>query len=99
MGALIFYTAIYFIGYYAVHFLNRLAGHALIRNRRIAGLVLVFIIGTVHAYKIISSPVPHDHGDGAGYALGLYVILPVTIIAAAVLYFAWQGKNDQDISS
>ena len=98
MGALIFYTVIYFIGYYMAHFLNRLAGHALVRSRRVSGLVLVFGVGAVHAYKIIRSPVPHDHGDGAGYALGWYVILPVTIIVAAVLYFAWQDKNDNDVS-
>ena len=29
MGALIFYTAIYFIGYFAAHFLNGVVGRAL----------------------------------------------------------------------
>ena len=99
MGALIFYIAIYFIGYYAAHLLNRMTGHALIRNRRLAGLVLVLTVSMAHAYKIISSPPPHDHDDGAGYALGLCVIMPVTIIVIAVLYLMWQERNDSDISS
>ncbi len=33
MGVLIFYIAIYFIGYYAAHWLNRMTGHILIRSR------------------------------------------------------------------
>ena len=37
MGALIFYIAIYFIGYYGAYLLNQMVGHALIRNRRMAG--------------------------------------------------------------
>ena len=98
MGALIFYIAIYFIGYYAAHWLNRMAGHVLIRNRRIAGLVLVLTASLGHGYKIMSTPPPHDHDDGAGYALGLYVIMPVTIIVIAVLYLMWLGGNDEDIS-
>lgn len=98
MGALIFYIAIYFIGYYGAYLLNQMAGHALIRNRRIAGLVLVLMVSTVHASKIISSPPPHEHGDGAGYALGLYVIMPVAIITIGVLYLMWQDENDKDIS-
>ena len=97
MGALIFYIAIYFIGYYAAHLLNQMAGYVLIRNRRIAGLVLVLTVSMVHGYKIISTPPPHDHGDEAGYALSLYVILPVAIIVIAVLFLAWQEGHDKDI--
>ncbi len=96
MGALIFYIVIYFIGYYAAHLLNWMMGRILIRNRRIAGLVLVLTVSTFHAYKIVTTSPPHDHGDGAGYALGLYVILPVTIVIIAVLYFMWQEKQDED---
>ncbi|MDN5881961.1 MAG: hypothetical protein L0H37_06285 [Nitrosospira sp.] len=87
MGALIFYTAVYFIGYYAAHLLNQLIGQALIRNRRAAGLVFVLTVSMGHGYKIISTPPPHDHGDGAGYALGLYVIMPVTIIVRSFTSF------------
>jgi hypothetical protein len=96
MGALIFYTAIYFIGYYAAHMLNQMAGRLLIQNRRLAALVLVLAVSLLHSYKIISMPPPHDHGDGAGYALGLYVILPVTIITIAVLYFVWQDRRERE---
>lgn len=95
MGALIFYTGIYFLGYYAAHLLNQAAGRALVSNRRIAGLVLVLTVSVAHAYKIISTPPPHDHGDGANYALGLYVILPVTIIAIAVFFFNRQEEQDR----
>ena len=98
MGALIFYIAIYFIGFYGAYLLNQMVGRTLIRNRHVAGLVLVVTVSMVHAYKIISSPPPHDHGDGAGYALGLYVIMPVAIITIGVLYLMWQDGNDKDIS-
>ncbi|SEL55291.1 hypothetical protein [Nitrosovibrio tenuis] len=96
MGALIFYTAIYFIGYYAAHLLNHVTGRIVIQNRRLAGLVLVLTVSLFHGYKITTTPPPHDHGDGAGYALGLYVLLPVTIIIIAVLYLMWQEKQDED---
>lgn len=97
MGALIFYIAVYFIGYYAAHLLNQAAGHILIRNRRIAGLVFVLTVSMVHGYKIISTPPPHDHNDGAGYALGVYVIMPVAIIVIAVLVLMWQEGHDKDM--
>lgn len=97
MGALIFYIAVYFIGYYAAHLLNQAVGHILIRNRRIAGLVFVLTVSMVHGYKIISALPPHDHDDGAGYALGVYVIMPVAIIVIAVLVFMWQEGHDKDM--
>ena len=55
MGALIFYTGIYFLGYYTAHLLNQAVGRALIANRRIAGLVLVLTVSMAHAYKIMTS--------------------------------------------
>jgi hypothetical protein len=94
MGALIFYTAIYFIGYYAARMLNQMVGHVLIQNRRLAGVVLVLTVSLFHGYKIITTPPPHDHGDGVGYAFGLYVLLPVMIIIIAVLYLAWQDREE-----
>ena len=95
MGALVFYTVIYFLGYYAAHMLNELSGRKLIANRRMGGLVLALLVGTAHGYKIISSPPPH-HGDGAGFALGLYVLLPLAIITIAVLYLNWQDRQDNE---
>jgi len=97
MGALIFYTAIYFIGYFAAHFLNRVVGRALFHNRKIAGLALTLLIGVFHGYKIITTNPPHDHGDEAAYALGLYVILPIAIIGIAVSYLMWQERHDDDV--
>lgn len=95
MGALIFYTAVYFLGYYVTHLLNEAIGRILITNRRMAGLVLALAVGTAHGYKIISSP-PPDHGDEASYALGLYVILPLAIIGIGVLYLSWQDRQDAE---
>ena len=96
MGALIFYTAIFFIGYYAAYMLNHMARRVLIQNRRLAGLILVLTVSLFHGYKIITTPPPHDHGDGVGYAFGLYVILPVTIIIIAVLYLTWQERQERE---
>lgn len=96
MGALIFYIAIYFLGYYAAHLLNLLSGRALIRNRRIAGLVAVFMVSMVHGYKIISTSLPDGHDEEMSYALGFYVILPVVIIVIAVLFLTWQERDDHD---
>lgn len=96
MGALIFYTAIYFIGFFAAYLLNQVTGRILIRNRRLAGLVLVLMVAVVHASKIISTPPPHHSEIGAGSALGWYVILPVMIIVIAVTYLTWQEERDDD---
>jgi hypothetical protein len=98
MGALIFYTAIYFLGYYAAHLFNLIFGRALIRNRRIAGLVAVFLVSMLHGYKIISSSPPDGHDEEMTYALGLYVILPVAIIVIVVLFLTWQERDDHDRS-
>ena len=95
MGALLFYTAIYFLGYFAVHGLNLIAGRILI-NRRIAGLVGVFFVAVFHGYKIITSPLPAGQDTDATHALGYYVILPVAVIVGVFLYIAWQEKKDHD---
>ncbi|SDY35462.1 hypothetical protein [Nitrosomonas sp. Nm58] len=95
MGALIFYTAIYFLGYFAIHGLNLIAGRILI-NRRIAGLVGVFFVAVFHGYKIMSSPLPARQDTDATYALGYYVIFPVVIIVGVFLYITWQEKKDND---
>lgn len=96
MGALLFYTAVYFIGYFAAHFFNQITRRVLFPNRRLAGVALTLLVGGVHGYKIISTSPLHDHGNEAIYALGLYVVLPIIIISAAVLYFTWQEKRDDD---
>jgi hypothetical protein len=96
MGALIFYTAVYFIGFFAAYLLNQVTGRILIRNRRLAGLVLVLMVAVLHASKIIGTPPPHHSDIGAGSALGWYVILPVAIIVIVVTYLTWQEGRDGD---
>jgi hypothetical protein len=96
MGALIFYTVIYFVGFFATYLLNQLTGRILIRDRRLAGLVLVLMVAVVHASKIISTPPPHHSDIGAGSALGWYVILPVAIIVIVVAFLTWQEGQDED---
>lgn len=96
MGALIFYTVIYFLGFFAAYLLNQMAGRSVIRNRRLAGLVLVLTVAVVHASKIISTPPPHHSDIGAGSALGWYVILPVAIIVIVVAFLTWQEGQDDD---
>ncbi len=98
MGALLFYIAIYFLGYYAAHLLNLLSGRTLIRNRRLAGLATVFMVSMLHGYKIISSSPPDGHDEGMSYALGLYVILPVTVIVIVVLFLTWQECDEHNRS-
>ena len=54
MGALIFYTGIYFLGYYTAHLLNQAVDRAWIANRRIAGLILVLTVSIAHAQDTTS---------------------------------------------
>ena len=96
MGALIFYTAIYFIGFFAAHLFNQMAGRSVIRNRRLAGLVFVLMVAVVHASKIITTPPPYHADSGAGSALGWYVILPVAVILIVVAFLTWQEGQDDD---
>jgi hypothetical protein len=96
MGALIFYTVIYFLGFFAAYLFNQTADRSVIRNRRLAGLVLVLMVAVVHASKIISTPPPHHSDIGAGSALGWYVIFPVAIIVIFVAFLTWQEGQDDD---
>lgn len=93
VGALIFYTVIYFIGHYSAHGFNSLAKRELL-NRRWTGLTGVVLIAAIHGYKIISSTPPSGHDESAMDALGFYVILPVGIITAVLLYLNWRDKED-----
>ncbi len=97
MGALIFYTAIYFLGYYATHLLNLMIGRTLIRNRRISGLLAAFMVSLVHGYKVISTTPPHGHDEEISHALGFYIILPVAIIVIVIAIRIWQESGDRDI--
>ena len=70
----------------------------LTRRLAVMAVALCSAVSMAHAYKIMTSSPPHDHGDGAGYALGLYVILPVALIAIAVFFFSRMSDQDDDES-
>ncbi len=93
MGALIFYTFIYFFGHFSAYGLNTLTNRKLL-NHRWTGLTGVFLVATLHGYRIISSTPPSGHDDGTMYALGYYVIFPVGVISA--IFFYLNGKNNSD---
>lgn len=95
VGALLFYTTIYFLGYFAIHGLNLIAGRILI-NRRIAGLIGVFFMAALHGYKIINSLPPAGQDIDATYALAYYIIFPVSVIVGVFLYLMWQEKKDHN---
>lgn len=99
MGALIFYCVVYFIGYHAAWLLGRLDRRSLARQRRSGGIALVGCVALGHAYMILSAPLPHGQDAGPGSALAWYVILPVVVIVAMVLYLDRQEENDTDSSS
>ena len=93
MGALVFYTFIFF-GYLVVHGFNLLAGRRLL-NRRIAALVIVCLVALMHGYKIMTSPVPSQQDIDASQALGYYVMFPILIIVTACVFFGLQDKEDK----
>lgn len=95
MGALVFYTFIFFIGYYFAHGFNWLTKREVL-NRRWIGLTGVFLMAVLHGYKILSSPLPPDHDESAIGVLGYYVIFPVGAIVIVLLYLNWKDKEDQN---
>lgn len=94
MGALVVYAVVYFAGYYAAHLVNVLSGRILIKNCRLAGLVIVWITGMTHGYKIINTSAPAGHHESTTQIMILYVIMPVVVITATVLYLLWQNRQD-----
>jgi hypothetical protein len=98
VGALIFYTFIYFIGYFSAHGFNTLMNRRLF-NRRWAGLTGVCMVAILHAYRILNSTPPSGHDGNIMYdALGYYVVFPVGVITAVLLYLNWKDKNDSSSS-
>ncbi|MCC6916046.1 hypothetical protein [Nitrosomonas sp.] len=93
MGALLFYTFIYFVGHFAALGLNEVTKKKLLKHRR-AGLGGVVAVAILHGYKIISSIPPSGHEDDTLYALSYFVIFPVAVISAAVFYLSSKDKND-----
>lgn len=101
MGALVFYTFIYFIGHFFAHGLNLLTNREIL-NRRWIGLTGVLLMAAFHGYRILNSVPPFGHDESAIEALGYYVIFPVGVIVIALLYLSWKSKVDDredDIST
>ncbi|HNO20107.1 MAG TPA: hypothetical protein PKK02_05245 [Nitrosomonas sp.] len=94
MGALVFYTFVFFIGYFVVHGFNLLIGRKLL-NRKITALVIVCLIALMHGYKILTSPLPAQQDADAFQALGYYVMFPILVIVTACVFFGLQDKEDE----
>jgi len=92
MGALIFYTFIYFAGHFAAFGLNIITNKKLL-NHRLVGLIGVIIVAIMHAYKIISST---GHDEDMLYAVSYFVIFPVVTISAVLFYLSGKDKNDNN---
>jgi len=97
VGALIFYTFIFFIGFFFAHGFTLLTKRDFL-NRRWTGLACVLMMAIMHGYKILSTKPPNGHEDEAMQALGYYVILPVSVIVAVLLYLWWRDQNNGDNS-
>lgn len=93
MGALIFYTFVYFVGHFAALGLNAIINKKLLKHRWV-GLAAVIIVAIMHSYKILSGTPPSGHEDDTMYALSYFVIFPVTVISAVLFYLSGKDKND-----
>lgn len=96
MGAIFFYIFIYFIGYYGSNILNMLTVRPIITNRFVVALVPVYGVALMHAYMIVTKPLPPGKDVTVEYALFEFVALPVVLITVGAIYFMWNGKGNQD---
>ena len=96
MGAIFFYIFIYFIGYYGSNVLNMLTVRPIVANRFIAALVPVYGVALMHAYMIVTKPLPPGKDVTVEYALFEFVALPVVLITVGAIYFMWNNKGNQD---
>jgi len=97
VGALIFYTFVFFIGFFFAHGFTLLTKRDFL-NRRWTGLVCVLMMAALHGYKILNTEPPNGHADEIMQALGYYVILPVSVIVVALLYLRWRDQDDRSNS-
>ncbi|MDT8363251.1 MAG: hypothetical protein RQ714_01190 [Nitrosomonas sp.] len=95
MGALIFYTFIFFVGYFLAHGFALLTRRDIL-GRRGTGLACVLIMAVMHGYKILSTAPPAGHEDTSAQVLSYYVIFPVSVITVVLLYLRWRDQNDDD---
>ena len=96
MGAIFFYIFIYFVGYYGSNILNLLTVRPLVTNRYMAALVPVYGIAFMHAYMIVSRPLPSGSDITVEYALLVFVTLPVVVVTLGAAYFMWSSKDKHD---
>ncbi len=96
MGAIFFYIFVYFIGYYGSNVLNMLTVRPLVTNRYMAALLPVYGIAFMHAYMIVTRPLPAGSDITIEYALLVFVTLPVVIVTLGAAYFMWSSKDKHD---
>ncbi len=96
MGAIFFYIFVYFIGYYGSNILNMLTVRPLVTNRYMAALLPVYGVAFMHAYMIVSRPLPSGSDITIEYALLVFVTLPVVIVTLGAAYFMWSSKDKHD---
>ncbi|MGV8711196.1 MAG: hypothetical protein ACWA6R_01495 [Nitrosomonas sp.] len=96
MGAIFFYIVVYFVGYYGSNILNMLTVRPLVNNRYMAALMPVYGIAAMHAYMIVTRPLPAGADITIEYALLVFVTLPVVVVTLGATYFMWNHKAKQD---
>ena len=96
MGAIFFYIFVYFVGYYGSNILNMLTVRPLVTNRYMAALMPVYGIAAMHAYMIVTRPLPAGADITIEYALLVFVTLPVVVVTLGATYFMWNNKPKQD---
>lgn len=96
MGAIFFYIFVYFVGYYGSNILNMLTVRPLVTNRYMAALMPVYGIAAMHAYMIVTRPLPAGADITVEYALLVFVTLPVVVVTMGATYFMWNNKPKQD---
>lgn len=96
MGAIFFYIFIYFLGYYGSNVLNMLTVRPIVTNRFIAALLPVYGVAFMHAYMIVTKPLPPGRDVTVEFALFEFVALPVVLVTVGSIYFMWNNKGNQD---
>ncbi|OQW39882.1 MAG: hypothetical protein A4S08_06635 [Proteobacteria bacterium SG_bin4] len=96
MGAIFFYVFIYFLGYYGSNVLNMLTVRPIVTNRFIAALIPVYGVAFMHAYMIVTKPLPPGKDVTVEFALFEFVALPVVLVTMGAIYFMWNSKANPD---
>ena len=78
---LIPYALVYFAGYYGGHVVNLAARRVLVRNLRIAGLALLFVVTAAVIYLMEVNAPPHATAFAKSYVQGRFATGPALIVA------------------